>query len=105
MEHFKRIVPRGCMTLLAAFGVSCGAHAAGAFDTESKWMSGDWGGTRTELLEKGYDFSLDYVGEVAGNLDGGYNNDKTAAARALGISVRTIHNHLARAASQPTSTE
>lgn len=34
-----------------------------------------------------------------------YNNDKTAAARALGISVRTIHNHLARAASQPTSTE
>ncbi|MFL6587488.1 MAG: sigma 54-interacting transcriptional regulator [Luteimonas sp.] len=27
-----------------------------------------------------------------------YDNDKTAAARALGISVRTIHNHLARAA-------
>ncbi|NER64688.1 porin, partial [Pseudomonas sp. MAFF212427] len=78
MEHFKRILPRGCMTLLAAFGVSCGAHAAGAFDPESKWMSGDWGGMRTELLEKGYDFSLDYVGEVAGNLDGGYNNDKTA---------------------------
>lgn len=25
-----------------------------------------------------------------------YNNDKSAAARALGISVRTIHNHLAR---------
>lgn len=78
MDHFKRVLPRGCMTLLAAFGVSCGAHAAGAFDPESKWMSGDWGGTRTELLDKGYDFSLDYVGEVAGNLKGGYNNDKTA---------------------------
>ncbi|RZA23720.1 MAG: sigma-54-dependent Fis family transcriptional regulator, partial [Lysobacteraceae bacterium] len=25
-----------------------------------------------------------------------YDNDKAAAARALGISVRTIHNHLAR---------
>ncbi len=27
-----------------------------------------------------------------------YDNDKTAAARALGISVRTVHNHLARLA-------
>ena len=25
-----------------------------------------------------------------------YNNDKTAAARVLGVSVRTVHNHLAR---------
>jgi hypothetical protein len=41
-------------------------------------MTGDWGGSRTELLEKGYDFTLDYVGEVAGNLHGGYNDDKTA---------------------------
>ena len=90
MDHFKRVLPRGCMTLLAAFGVSCGAHAAGAFDPESKWMSGDWGGTRTELLDKGYDFSLDYVGEVAGNLKGGYNNDKTARSSdqfALGVKM------------------
>jgi DNA-binding NtrC family response regulator len=32
-----------------------------------------------------------------------YDNDKTAAARALGISVRTIHNHLARPASDSDS--
>ena len=25
-----------------------------------------------------------------------YNNDKSATARALGVSVRTVHNHLAR---------
>ncbi len=29
-----------------------------------------------------------------------YGNDKTAAARALGISVRTVHNHLARMAQE-----
>ncbi|RUB74462.1 porin, partial [Pseudomonas aeruginosa] len=30
-----------------------------------------------ELLEKGYDFKLEYVGEAAANLDGGYDDDKT----------------------------
>lgn len=40
-------------------------------------MLGDWGGKRTELLEKGYDFKLEYVGEAAANLDGGYDDDKT----------------------------
>ena len=29
-----------------------------------------------------------------------FDNDKTAAARALGISVRTVHNHLARIAAE-----
>jgi len=33
---------------------------------------------------------------------GHFHNDKPAAARALGISVRTIHNHLARLASADT---
>ncbi len=42
-------------------------------------MLGDWGGKRTELLEKGYDFKLEYVGEAAANLDGGYDDDKTCA--------------------------
>ena len=77
MDHRKRIKALGSLTLLALVG-SNGAHAAEAFSSESKWMTGDWGGARTELLEKGYDFTLDYVGEVAGNLHGGYNNDKTA---------------------------
>lgn len=66
------------LAALAAIGLAGSVHAAGAFDPESKWMSGDWGGTRTELLEKGYDFSLEYVGEVAGNLHGGFNDDTTA---------------------------
>ncbi|HEY0290497.1 MAG TPA: carbohydrate porin [Pseudomonas sp.] len=41
-------------------------------------MTGDWGGVRQELYDKGYDFSLEYVGEMGSNLHGGYNNDKTA---------------------------
>ena len=32
-----------------------------------------------------------------------FNNDKSAAARALGISVRTIHNHLARLEAEDTA--
>ncbi|WP_408733480.1 carbohydrate porin [Pseudomonas sp. LS1212] len=68
----------GQLTALAALGLAGSVQAAGAFDPESKWMTGDWDGTRTELLEKGYDFTLEYVGEVAGNLKGGYNDDKTA---------------------------
>ena len=77
MEHRNRISTLGSLALLAVVG-SSSVQAAEAFSSESKWMSGDWGGTRTELLDKGYDFTLDYVGEVAGNLHGGYNDDKTA---------------------------
>jgi porin len=77
MEQRNRIRTLGSLALLAMVG-SSGVQAAEAFSSESKWMTGDWGGTRTELLEKGYDFTLDYVGEVAGNLNGGYNDDKTA---------------------------
>ncbi len=77
MEYFKRSLSLSPLALLLALS-GAGAQAAGAFDPSSKWMSGDWGGTRTALLEQGYDFSLDYVGEVAGNLHGGYNDDRTA---------------------------
>ena len=34
-------------------------------------FSGDWGGARTRLSEKGVDLSLTYTGEVFGNLAGG----------------------------------
>ncbi|MFO1599015.1 carbohydrate porin OprB, partial [Pseudomonas aeruginosa] len=67
----------GCLFALGALGLGSAAHAAEAFSSNSKWMLGDWGGKRTELLEKGYDFKLEYVGEAAANLDGGYDDDKT----------------------------
>lgn len=80
----------GKLSVVGAMGLAGGAHAADAFDVNSKWMTGDWGGTRTELLEKGYDFSLDYVAEMASNLDGGYNDDTTARYAdqfALGVKI------------------
>jgi len=68
----------GRLSVLGALGLAGTAQAADAFDVNSPWMSGDWGGTRTELLNKGYDFSLEYVGEVGSNLKGGYDDDTTA---------------------------
>ncbi|MDE1165109.1 MAG: carbohydrate porin [Pseudomonas sp.] len=66
------------LSVLSALSLAGTAHAYDAFDPESPWMLGDWGGARTDLLNKGYDFSLEYVGEVGSNLKGGYNDDTTA---------------------------
>ncbi|WP_454565168.1 carbohydrate porin [Pseudomonas sp. AIG] len=68
-----------CQVSAAAALVLAGnAMAADAFSSDSKWMTGDWGGERTKLIEQGIDIKADYVGEVGGNLHGGYNDDKTA---------------------------
>ena len=61
-----------------ALGLATCVQAAPAFDSESPWMLGDWNGTRTELAEKGYDFNVDYTGEMGSNLHGGYDHDRTA---------------------------
>ena len=63
---------------ITALGLATCVQAAPAFDSDSKWMLGDWGGTRSELEKQGYAFSLDYVGEVGSNLHGGYDHDRTA---------------------------
>ena len=34
--------------------------AADAFSADSKWMTGDWGGERTKLIEQGIDIKADY---------------------------------------------
>lgn len=44
----------------------------------SNYLTGDWGGLRSELHDKGADITVEYVGEAAANLHGGYNQDKTA---------------------------
>lgn len=73
-----RLKMLGQLSVLSALAIATSAHALDAFDVNSPWMSGDWGGARTDLLNKGYDFTLEYVGEVGSNLSGGYNDDTTA---------------------------
>jgi len=63
-------------TLLGALSPTISASEM--FAKDSKWMLGDWGGTRSELLEKGYDFTLGYTGEMGSNLHGGYSHDRAA---------------------------
>lgn len=48
------------------------SYADEPFGMSSRWMTGDWGGLRTELLDKGVDIKMGYVGESASNLQGGY---------------------------------
>ncbi|MBT2374091.1 carbohydrate porin [Pseudomonas fluorescens] len=65
------------LSAAAAFVLSANAMAADAFSADSKWMTGDWGGERTKLIEQGIDIKADYVGEMGYNAHGGYNDDKT----------------------------
>ncbi|WP_455924251.1 carbohydrate porin [Pseudomonas putida] len=60
---------------VTAIGLATCAQAAPAFDADSPYMTGDWGGKRTELHDLGYDFKMEYVGESGSNLHGGYNHD------------------------------
>lgn len=52
--------------------------ADAAFTESSRWANGDWGGTRTDWLNKGVDLQLGYTGEMAANAQGGYDKDHTA---------------------------
>jgi len=65
------------LSAVAALVLSANAMADEAFSANSKWMTGDWGGERTKLIEQGIDIKADYVGEAGANLHGGYNDDKT----------------------------
>jgi porin len=71
----KRCTPHHLIGLATLTLATC-AQATPAFDSQSPWMLGDWGGKRTELSQQGYDFKLDTVVEMGSNLHGGYNHDK-----------------------------
>lgn len=47
------------------------------FSATGQHMTGDWGGYRSELKNKGYDFTLEYGSMLASNISGGYNRNKT----------------------------
>lgn len=58
--------------------LSCITLPVCAADGAAKWGLGDWGGTRSELLDQGVDVIIGYVGEGASNVHGGYDHDRTA---------------------------
>ena len=74
----RRARQRQAITLLvsacAASTWGVGAYAADAFSADSPWMTGDWGGLRTELLNKGVDIQMGYTGESSSLMHGGYTH-------------------------------
>ncbi|WP_213875296.1 carbohydrate porin [Pseudomonas sp. dw_358] len=66
------------LSLCAASSWTVSAQAADAFAVDSPWMTGDWGGLRTDLLNKGVDIVMGYTGESASSLHGGYKKNDRA---------------------------
>ncbi|CAJ0996238.1 Porin B [Sodalis praecaptivus] len=69
-------------SLLFAFG--CNATTTNSawsptvlgYEPPTPGLLGDWGGMRTALADKGFNFALIYETESAYNASGGYNTDK-----------------------------
>lgn len=59
------------IALSAGLGLSQGAYALEAFQNDSPWLFGDWGGSRQELQDRGYTFDASYISELAFNAHGG----------------------------------
>ena len=72
----SRYAALGLSTLLC--GVTPATLAGEMFASDSPWMLGDWNGSRSDLRERGYDFTLGYTGEMGSNLHGGYDHDRSA---------------------------
>jgi len=60
------------LTLCVASSWAAAPQAADAFAVDSPWMTGDWGGLRTQWLNQGIDIQMGYTGESASNVHGGY---------------------------------
>jgi len=54
---------------------------------EGKTLTGDWGGTRTDLFERGIAFRGDYVGEAMGVVDGGYGETGARYAQQVRVGM------------------
>lgn len=54
---------------------------------EGSTLTGDWGGTRTDLFERGVAFRGDYVGEAMGVVDGGYGETGARYAQQVRVGM------------------
>ncbi|EKU23548.1 carbohydrate porin [Xanthomonas translucens pv. graminis] len=69
-----------CIALAALSAALCCAQAAAQDFDPAKTLTGDWGGTRTRLVDSGVDLRLSYTGEFAHNNVGGSRDDTYAYA-------------------------
>ena len=73
--------------LLAALLLPAVASAQSSNRYEGKTLTGDWGGSRTDLFERGVAFRGDYVGEAMGVVDGGYGETGARYAQQVRVGV------------------
>lgn len=73
----KNFISYKAMLIGIAF-IPTHSQAEGWFSPNSKYLTGDWQGYRTELAQQGYEFAVDYSSMVTTNIAGGYDRDKTA---------------------------
>jgi porin len=80
----------GCLIL--AVSVAGAAHGAEKSQPKSIWeqdtLTGDWGGARTALKDKGIDIQLTYINEVLDVIHGGINRRASYEGR-LDLTVET----------------
>lgn len=75
------------LAVLATALLPCIASAQSSNRYEGRTLTGDWGGTRTDLFERGIAFRGDYVGEAMGVVDGGYGETGARYAQQVRVGV------------------
>ncbi|WP_312681127.1 carbohydrate porin [Stenotrophomonas chelatiphaga] len=63
------------------------AQSANANAYDGQTLTGDWGGTRSELAARGIAFRGDYVGEAMGVVDGGYGETGARYAQQVRVGM------------------
>lgn len=71
--------------LLVPMLASAQSATANAYDGQT--LTGDWGGTRSELAARGIAFRGDYVGEAMGVVDGGYGETGARYAQQVRVGM------------------
>jgi porin len=72
-----RLVRFALGSVVAVLLAASGAHADPPTKPGLPWLTGDWGGLRTRLFERGFDFQLTYTSELGYNASGGVRNIAT----------------------------
>lgn len=66
----KKLEPSAATALALSAALACNAARAGEFDP-NRYLTGDWGGARARLAERGVDLKLGYFGQAGHNASGG----------------------------------